>query len=68
MQVNIPYMDPRGIVKVVVVLIFSMFIPTWGNDPIWLAHIFHKGLFNHQLESVMGIYGDGSHLRGRGWA
>ena len=21
----------------------------WGNDPMWLTHIFSKGLFNHQL-------------------
>ena len=29
--------------------IFFMFIPTWGNDPIWLI-IFQMGWFNHQLE------------------
>ena len=23
----------------------------WGNDPIWLAHIFQMGWFNHQLEN-----------------
>ena len=27
-----------------------MFIPTWGNDPIWLAHMFRMGWnSNHQL-------------------
>ena len=26
-----------------------IFTPTWGNDPIWLVHIFQMGCFNHQL-------------------
>ena len=26
-----------------------IFTPIWGNDPIWLAHIFQVGWFNHQL-------------------
>ena len=31
--------------------IVFIFTPTWGNDPIWLAHIFQMGWFNHQLET-----------------
>ena len=27
---------------------FVFFIPIWGNDPIWLMHIFQMGWFNHQ--------------------
>ena len=30
--------------------ILFIFIPTWGNDLIWL--IFFKGCWNHQLESI----------------
>ncbi len=26
---------------------FFIFTPTWGNDPIWLAHIFQMAWFNH---------------------
>ena len=43
--------------------IFSSFTSTWGDDPIWLAHIFQKGGFNHQLEThcvtVTWISGNG---------
>ena len=31
---------------------FFMFIPTWGNDPIWLI-FFRRGWFNHQPEKQM---------------
>ncbi len=27
-----------------------MFTPIWGRFPIWLAHIFQMGWFNHQLD------------------
>ena len=30
--------------------IFYFHPDTWGNDPIWLAHIFQMGLVIHQLE------------------
>ena len=30
-------------------LFASFFIPIWGNDPIWLAHLFQIGWFNHQV-------------------
>ena len=30
---------------------FFMFIPTWGNDPIWLI-FFSWGWFNHQLVGI----------------
>ena len=33
--------------------IFFLFTPTWGNDPIWLAHIFQMGWFNHQLGIII---------------
>ena len=29
---------------------FHSYLTTWGNDPIWLLHIFQMGWFNHQLE------------------
>ena len=35
---------------VVVSNIFYVHPEPWGNDPIWLAHIFQMGWFNHQLE------------------
>ena len=35
----------------VVSKIFFMFIPTCGNNPIWLAHIFQMGWFNHQPDN-----------------
>ncbi len=35
--------------------IFLVFNPTWWNDPIWLAHIFQMGWFNHQLEIESAI-------------
>ena len=28
-----------------------MFIPTWGNDPIWLLHMFQLDWFNLQLDN-----------------
>ena len=31
--------------------IFFMFIPTWGDDPIWREY-FSDGWFNHQLEKI----------------
>ena len=30
--------------------IFFMFIPTWGNNPIWGAYFSEGGWFNHQLQ------------------
>ena len=31
--------------------IFFIFIPVWGNDPIWLSNIFQMG-WNHQLDNI----------------
>ena len=28
---------------------FNVHPENWGNDPIWLAHVFQMGWFNHQL-------------------
>ena len=33
--------------------IFCMFSPMNGKDPIWLAHIFQMGWFNHQLDMFL---------------
>ncbi len=32
-----------------------LFAPTWGNDPIWLAHRFHWVAKNQHLEKCLGV-------------
>ena len=36
---------------------FFIFTTKWGDDPIWLAHIFQMGWFNHQLDNIGGFLG-----------
>ena len=44
--------------------IFYFHTDPWGNDPIWLAHIFQRGWFNHQLVIVGKISHSKRDLRG----
>ena len=39
---------------------WCIFIPTWGNDPIWLI-FFQMGWFNHHLENFSLLCTDGSY-------